>query len=133
MITVDDIKKAVADTDFYYYGIRVDSGIKYNVGDTASNSRQLFQDPDFDENGELVYPLIEEGQNAGLYDAGELDGTSTIGFYADSDSSIEKALSIISSYAGCYIHILGGDSAEEGNDRNEMIIRRAEVLVVYEK
>ena len=45
MLTVEDIKKAIIGTEFDFYGIRVDDGIRYNVGDTANNSRQLWQDP----------------------------------------------------------------------------------------
>lgn len=90
-ITVEDIKNAVKGTDFDFYGVRVDGSILYHVGDTANNSRQLFQDPDFDD-GELIYPYIEDGVNKGLYDAGELDGTCTIGFCPDDDIPIAAAI-----------------------------------------
>lgn len=133
MLTVEDIKKAISGKDFEFYGLRVDDGIRYNVGDTANNSHQLFQDPDFDEDGELIYPYIEDGANKGLYDAGELDGTCTIGFDVENDASIEKALEQIKIYLGDYIHVLGGDYAEGGNDRGELIISDAEVLGVYDK
>lgn len=133
MLTVEDIKKAISGTEFEFYGLRVDDGIRYNVGDTANNSRQLFQDPDFDDDGELVYPYIEDGIYKGFYDAGELDGTCTIGFNAEDDASIVKALEQIRMYFGDYVHVLGGDYAEAGNDRGELIIGNAEVLGVYEK
>ena len=132
-LTVEDIKNAISDADFEFYGLRVDEGIRYNIGDTANNSRQLFQDPDFDEDGELIYPYIEDGVNKGLYDAGELDGTCTIGFDADDDTSIAKAIEQIKIYFGDYIHILGGDYAEGGNDSGELIISDAEVLGVFDK
>lgn len=90
-ITVEDIKNAVKGTNFDFYGVRVDGSILYHVGDTANNSRQLFQDPDFDD-GELIYPYIEDGVNKGLYDAGELDGTCTIGFCPDDDIPIAAAI-----------------------------------------
>lgn len=35
MLTVEDIKEAISDTDFEFYGLRVDDGICYNVGDTG--------------------------------------------------------------------------------------------------
>lgn len=131
MLTVEEIKKAIKDTEFEFYGIRVDDGIHYSVGDIANNSRELFQDPDFDEDGELIYPYIEEGKYRGFYDAGELDGTCTIGFDGEDDDSIKKAIDQIGSYLGDYIHILGGNCAREGNDRNEYIIQNAEVLASH--
>lgn len=133
MLTVEGIEKAISGTDFEFYGLRVDEGIRYSIGDTANNSRQIFQDPDFDDDGELIYPYIEDGVYAGFYDAGELDGTCTIGFDAEDDASIAKALEQIKMYLGDYIHVLGGDYAEEGNDRGELIIKNAVILGVYEK
>lgn len=132
-MTVEDIKKAINGSGYEFYGIRIDDGIRYKVGDTANNSRQLFQDPEYDEGGELIYPYIEDGVNKGLYDAGELDGTCTIGFDAEDDASIAKAIEQIKMYFGEHIHVLGGDYAEDGNDRGEIIIRDAEVLGAYEK
>ncbi|MCI9418360.1 MAG: hypothetical protein HFI82_13440 [Eubacterium sp.] len=132
-LTVEDIKKAISGTDFEFYGLRVDDGIRYSVGDTANNSRQLFQDPDFDEDGELIYPYIEDGVNKGMYDAGELDGTCTISFDADDDATIVNAIEQLKNYSGNYIHILGGDCAEDGNDMYELIISDAEVLGAYDR
>lgn len=131
MLTVEDIKKAISGTDLEFYGLRIDNGIRYNVGDIANNSHQLFQDPDFDEDGELIYPYIEDGINAGMYDAGDLDGTCTIGFDAEDDTSIAKAIEQIKIYLGENIHILGGYYAEVGNDIGELIIREAKVLGVF--
>lgn len=132
-LTIEDIKKAISGTDFEFYGLRVDDGIRYNIGDTANNSHQLFQDPDFDEDGELIYPYIEDGIYAGFYDAGELDGTCTIGFDAEDDASIVKAIEQVKIYFGGNVHVLGGDYAESGNDNGELIISGAEVLGVYSK
>lgn len=120
MLTVEDIKKAINDTDFEFYGLRVDDGIRYNVGDTANNSHQLFQDPDFDEDGELIYPYID-------------DGTCVIGFDANDDASIAKAIERIKIYFGDNIHLLGSDYAEGGYDIGELIVKDAEVLEVYDK
>lgn len=130
-MTVYDIKKAISDTDFAFYGLRVDEGICYNVGDTANNSHQLFQDPEFDDDGELIYPYVEDGVNRGLYDAGELNGTCAISFNADDNDSIAKAIDRIKIYFGDYIHILGGDYAESGFDMGELIIKDANVLGAY--
>lgn len=131
MLSVKEIKEAIANTEYEFYGIRVDE-IKYSVGESANNSHQLFQDPDFDEDGELIYPYIEDGIYEGFYDAGELDGTCTIGFDAEDDDSIQKALEKVEIYFGSYIHILGGDYAEGGNDSGEIIISDAEVLMSAE-
>lgn len=131
MLTVEDIKKAISGTEFEFYGLRVDDGIRYNVGDTANNSHQLFQDPDFDDDGELIYPYIEDGIYAGFYDAGELDGACAIGFDAEDDASITKAIEQIKMYFGDYVHVLGGNYAECGNDRGELIISDAEALGVF--
>ena len=89
--------------------------------------------PNFDDEGNLIYPHIDEGIYKGFYDGGELDGTCVIGFNTDSDESIEKAMNAIDMYVGDHIHILGGDYAESGNDSGELIISEAEVLGVYEK
>lgn len=135
MLTVEDIKKAISGTEFEFYGLRADEGIRYNIGDTANNSRQLYQDPQYAdfEMTELLYPLIEDGIYKGFYDAGELGGTCAIGFDAEDDVSIAKAIGQIKMYSGDYIHVLGGDYAEVGNDKGELIISDAEVFGVYDK
>lgn len=132
---IDDIKKAVEGTDYEFYGIRVDDGIRYNIGETANASHQLFQDPQWadDEMTELLYPYIENGPYAGLYDAGELNGTCVIEFDPESDESIERSLEMISGYYGDNIHILAGDQAEYGNDEGEIIIPDAVVLLSESK
>ena len=133
MLTVEDIKNAISGTDFEVYGLRVDSGIRYSVGDTASNSHQLYQDPLFDMDDELVYPLIEDGIYKGFYDAGELDGSCAIGFDANNDASIGRAIEMVKIYLGDCIHVLGGNYAQRGEDAGELIIRNAEVLGSYDK
>ena len=100
MLTVADIKNVISSTDFEFYGLRVDDEIRYNVGDIANNSHQLFQDPEYIdlEMEELLYPLIEDGIYKGMYDAGELDGTCAIGFDTNDDASIAKAIEQIKIY-----------------------------------
>lgn len=132
MLSVKEIKEAIAKSEYEFYGIRVDK-TKYSVGETANNSHQLFQDPDFDENGELIYPYIQDGIYKGFYDAGELNGTCTIRFDAEDDDSIQSALDQVKIYFGSYIHILGGDYAAGGNDSGEIIISDAQVLMSAEK
>ncbi len=132
MLNIEEIKEATANTEYEFYGIRVDK-IKYNTKETANNSHQLFQDPDFDEEGELIYPYIENGIYKGFYDAGELDGTCVIAFDAENNSSIQNAIERTKIYSGSYIHVLGGDYAEAGNDNGEIVISNAEVLLSVEK
>lgn len=133
MLTIDDVKKAVEGTDFWNYGIRADKDAKYDVGDTANNSHQLYQDPQYDWNDELMYPLIEEGIYKDFYDGGELDGTCAIKFDPNNDASIQNAIKEVLAYGGKYIHVIAGDCAEGGNDIGEIIIRNAEVLGAYDK
>ena len=127
MMTIEEIKKAVAGTDHIFYGIRKDD-YGYTVGDTAFNSHQIYQDPDFDEDDELVYPYIENGRYAGFYNGGELGGTCAIRFDPEDDNSIADALAMVSSYNGEYMHIIAGDEAVSGNDFGEVVISEATVL-----
>ncbi len=132
-MTVEDIKKAISGTDYEFYGLRKDEDIRYNVGNVANNSHQLYQDPWYDDDDELVYPYIENGPYAGFYDAGELDGTCTIGFDPDDDASIQNAINCMKYYCGETVHLLAGDQAIDGEDRGEKIIEDAEVLAVFER
>jgi len=135
--TLDNVKTILAslDEDFIYdnyFGIRVDE-CTYNIGVTANNSHQLFQDPEFDDDDELVYPYMESGVYAGFYDAGELDGTCCVKFDPTDDHSIEKALNTVSHYYGNRIHVLCGSYAQAGYDDGEIIIENASVIGVFEK
>lgn len=64
----------------------------------------------------MIYPYIEDGIYSGFYDAGELDGTCAIGFDAEDDTSIAKAIEQIKFYFGGNVSVLGGDYAERGID-----------------
>ena len=132
MLSIKEIKEVIANTEYNFYGIRVDA-FQYNIGDIANNSHQLFQDPDYDEEGELIYPYINDGIYEGFYDAGELNGTCTIEFNAEDDDSIQRAIEQLELYFGSNFHVLGGDYAEYGNDYGEIIIADAEVLLSVEK
>lgn len=131
MATVEEIRKITEDTDYDYFGLRADD-FSYSVGDMAENSHQLFQDPDFDEDGELLYEK-GEGIYSDFYDAGELDGTCTIEFDPENSDSIRNALDAVQRYYGDTIHVLAGNSMQYGNDCGEIIIRDAIVLGVYKK
>lgn len=118
-MTVEEIKNLIEDAEFEYIGIRADSR-DYKVGEVMDNSHQLFQDADC--GGELV----EEGQYAGFYDAGELDGTCALKV---SEDNVEEMIAKVKAYGKeKKIYLIGGDSMEYGYDAGEIIIREAEVI-----
>ena len=128
-MTVEEIKKICEESCFEYFGLRADD-MEYQVGDICNNSHQLFQDPIFDEFGDLMYPVVEDHGSPyyGYYDAGELEGTCAVKFNPDDESSIRAAMETVKMYSGKNLYIITGDSAQGGNDYNELIIRDAEVL-----
>lgn len=125
---IERIKNAIAKEEFELYGLRKDDR-EYKVGDVLPNSHELFQDPQYvdDDEEELRYPYIEEGIYAGYYDAGELDGTSTIWVRED---NIEEMLEETKMYLGDHLYLVGGDDGSMGNDINEEIIKEAQVVEV---
>lgn len=127
-MTINEIKKIIEEEAFEYFGLRADN-MTYNAGDICENSHQLFQDPDFNEEGELIYPEVEDPESPyyGFFDAGELDGTCAVKVTAD---SIEKAIESVKIYSGDHVYFIGGDYVEYGYDEDEIIIRDAEVLGV---
>lgn len=128
-MTAEEIKKICEESCFEYFGLRADD-MEYQVGDICNNSHQLFQDPDFDEDGELIYLAIEDPESPyyGFYDAGELDGTCAVKFDPEDENSIRAALETVKMYSGKNLYIIAGDLAEYGNDDGEIIIREAEVV-----
>ncbi len=128
-MTVQDILAICEKTSFGYYGLRADD-MDYQVGDICENSHQLFQDPDFDEEGNLIYEEVEDHDSPyyGFYDAGELDGTCAVKFNLDDEESIAAALETVKIYSGVNLYIIAGNSVEYGNDEDEIIIEDAEVL-----
>lgn len=120
-----DILDVINMGEYDYYGIRVDDHL-YDVGDTCYNSHQLFQDPDYDYDGNLIYPYCESGPYEGLYDAGELDGTCAIGIFQD---NIETALKHSKCYSGSHMYLLGSEWAHDGNDQDELVMEDAKVLM----
>lgn len=128
-MTAEEIKRICKESYFEYFGLRADD-MEYQIGDICNNSHQLFQDPDFDEEGELIYPAIEDPESPyyGFYDAGELDGTCAVKFDPDDKCSIKAALETVKMYSGKNLYIIAGDSMEYGNDEGEIIIRDAEVI-----
>lgn len=128
-MTVNDIQRICEESGCGYFGLRVDD-MEYQIGNICNNSHQLFQDPDFDEDGELIYPAIEDPESPyyGFYDAGELNGTCAVEFNPDSEEDIQDALEVAKMYSGKNLYIIAGDSIEHGNDADEIIIEDAIVL-----
>lgn len=125
------IAELCANSQFDFFGIRADSS-EYQPGDICRCSHQLYQDPWYDDDGELVYPRVDDKESPyyGRYDAGELDGTCCIGFDPENPQSISDAMEEMRAYSGrnTHLYIIAGDSAQGGNDYNELIIEDAEVL-----
>ena len=135
---IEQLREADQSVDGYaVYGFRLDS-YKYSVGDTTYNSHQLFQDPDYDYEDNLIYPYIDSGYYAGyyagFYDGGELDGTSAVQFDLYDDASIAKAFKPVQNYAWDdahkYIMILGGYYYDYGIDPDEVVIEDTKVLFI---
>lgn len=128
-MTAEEIKRICEESGCGYFGLRADD-MEYQIGDICNNSHQLFQDPDFDEDGELIYLAIEDPESPyyGFYDAGELDGTCAVKFDPEDENSIRAALETVKMYSGKNLYIIAGDLAEYGNDDGEIIIREAEVV-----
>ena len=120
---ISDILDIISADNYTDYGLRIDN-IKYNVGDICNNSHSLYWDAVYDEDGDPVYPLIEDGPYAGYYDGGELDGTCAVMINAD---NIEDALELISQY----LHLIAGYDSTIGEDTGEIVIRDAVVLAVW--
>lgn len=128
-MTIQEIQKICKNSEYEYFGLRADD-IEYQAGDICNDSHQLFQDPIFDDFGDLLYPAIEDPESPyyGFYDAGELDGTCAVKFNLDDESSIRAALETVKMYSGKNLYIIAGDSMEYGNDEGEIIVREAEVI-----
>ena len=127
-MTIQEIKKIIEEEGLEHFGLRTDN-MAYNVGDICENSHQLFQDPEFDEDEELVYPAITDKESPyyGFYDAGELEGTCAIKVTED---SIVRALESVKIYSGNHLYLIAGNDVEYGYDEDEIIIKDAEVLGV---
>ena len=123
-MTAQEIRKAIEESEYEVFGLRSDSFV-YEIGDTANYSHELFQDPMEDLDGNLLFPLIEEGPYAGFYDAGELDGTCAVEVTLD---NVEEALNEVKMYEGEYIYLIAGRYGHGGNDIGEIIIPDAEII-----
>ncbi len=122
MLKREDIIEAINNSEYEVFGIRADWDTNYNIGDIYNNSHQWWQDDPEDGS--------EYNENRGLWDGGELSGTCAIEVTAD---TVDEAMKLMKAYTGNRFYLLGGDYAEGGNDRGEIIIENAEVLVINEK
>lgn len=128
-MTALEIQKICENTGYGYFGFRADN-MEYQKGDICNNSHQLFQDPDFDEYGNIIYEKVDNPESPyyGFYDAGELSGSCAVRFDPESKKSILSALEAVKIYSGKNLYIIAGDSAEYGNDEGEIIIIDAEII-----
>ena len=134
---VEEAKEIIEKEEQNYgaWGLRVDR-LKYQPGEIMNKSHELYQDPEYDSNGSLIYPE-GEGYYTGYYDAGELDGTSTVGIDIDAydiETAVRKALKLTKQYEtddGLYLYVVSGDYGTGGNDINESIIKNATVRKRY--
>ena len=133
-MTAQEIQRLCEESGFGYFGLRADD-MDYQVGDICNNSHQLFQDPDFDEFGELIYPFVDDPESPyyDFYDGGELDGTCAVKFNPDNENNIRAALESVKMYSGRNLYIIAGNSVEYGNDEGEIIIGEAEIIAKEEK
>ena len=129
VMTAEEVRRICNESECESFGFRMDFK-KYQVGEECEVSHQLFQDPWFDDDGELLYEQDTDPESPyyGFYDAGELDGTCSIGFDPDDPESIRKALEMIDIYPGEYFTVIGGTWSTGGNDDGEDIISDAVVL-----
>lgn len=110
MMTTKEIKEILENTGFEYTGIRIVDE-EYQIGETVENSRVWLYDEPTDE---------------------ILDGASCIRIsWRNSEEEIQNILDFsMETYFGDHIYLIGGDSAEFGEDPEELVIRDAEVLAI---
>ncbi|MBR7146478.1 MAG: hypothetical protein IKD11_02010 [Oscillospiraceae bacterium] len=109
-MTSEKILNAIENGEYSYYGIRVDDGVDYSIGDAVAASRVWVDGDPTDE---------------------DLDGTSCIGLKFNATvSDVERAIKAASIYYGDRIYLIGGDDMEYGEDAGEYIIKDAVVVEV---
>ena len=110
---VSAIAAIIARGEYEYYGIRVDDGVSYSVGDNVANSR-----------------IWEDGEPTGE----ELDGASAVGLKLNSSAAdIARAVAISQNYFGDSVYLIGGYDMEYGEDAGEYVIKDAVVVKVLKK
>lgn len=124
-MTAQEILNTIESGEFDFYGLRADrEGIA--VGDTFENSHQWYQD-DPEEWGEEC----EFNEALDMWDGGELNGVCRIGIKDfPKVKDIEEALKRVAIYSGESVYLVGGYSAEGGNDIWESIINEGQCVAV---
>mgnify|MGYP000851674368 CR=1 FL=1 len=126
---INKIIETMQNSEYEYFGLRKDN-FNYEVGDICNKSHELFQDPIYNENYELVYPYCKKGIYKGYYDAGELNGTSAIRVSTDdTENDIVKMVEEMSIYAGNNLYLIAGNSFEDGTDNSEIIMEDARIIL----
>lgn len=114
------LQEIISQGEYDFFGIRVDSKNKYNVGDTCENSHTWYQDNPEDDS--------EYNEDLHMWDGGELNGTCCLKVTPETlESVLQRAEKM---YFGDKITLIAGDYAEGGNDKGELIIEDAKVIAV---
>ena len=104
------ILSAIESGSHEYYGIRIEDGVEYKIGDYANKSR-IWDDGNPTEN--------------------TLNGTSCIGMPSNASlEDIERAIKTAGIYYGTSCYLIAGNSMEFGEDAGEYIIQGAEVVEI---
>ena len=104
------ILSAIESGSHEYYGIRIEDGVEYKIGDPANKSR-IWDDGNPTEN--------------------TLNGTSCIGLsFSASLEDVERAIKTAGIYYGTNVYLIAGNSMEFGEDAGEYIIQGAEVVEI---
>lgn len=122
-MTVQEIKKILEEEEYECYGLRCDENDIYNVGDTCNNSHNWWQDDPEDGS--------EYNEDMRCWDGGELDGTCAIEIhYPYTDKQIETAIKLAKTYNNPNtMYLIGSNVTYGGNDRDEIIMQAATVLL----
>ena len=108
---LEEILKAIRTGTYEYYGIRIEDGIEYQVGDTAHDSRSW---SDGEPTGETI------------------DGTSCIGIrFNASEEEISAAIKLAGNYYGDSVYLIGSNEMEYGEDIGEYILKDAIVVTAF--
>lgn len=112
-MTASDILAAIqsAPLDVVYFGLRVEDGRTFAVGDYLPNSR-----------------IWDDGEPT----EDECNGVCTIGLGDDPTlTDIERALTATRTYHGDSLVLVGGKYLEYGQDSGEHIIRKGKCLATW--
>lgn len=104
------IKNAIANSDYEYYGIRIDDSVSYQIGERTAKSRIWIDGECTDET---------------------LNGTSCVGIkFNASDDEIQMAINIASQYYGDKVSLIASNNMEYGEDIGEYILKDAIVIKI---